>query len=46
MKNVSQIIQKSPDVGSVVFKGMVSKTTEGNHFPVGIQIFVHDKNLL
>lgn len=28
------------------FFGMVSKTAKGNHFPVRIQIFVHDKSPL
>ena len=33
MKNVCEIIQISPDVSAVTFKGMVGKTAKGNHFP-------------
>ena len=33
VKAGGKIIQISPDIGAVIFKSMVSKTTEGNHFP-------------
>ena len=33
MENVCKGIRISPDVSAVTFKGMVSKTAKGNHFP-------------
>lgn len=33
MKDVVQVNKIGTDVGAVIFKGMVSKATEGNHFP-------------
>ena len=46
MENVCKVIQISTDISAVIFESMVGKTTKGNHFPVRIQIFVHDKSPL
>lgn len=46
MEDDREIIQISPDVSTVTFQGMVCETAKGNHFPEGIEIFVHRKNLL
>ena len=33
VENICEIIQICPDVGAVVFQGVVSQTTEGDHLP-------------
>ncbi len=42
-KNILQIAKISTDISAVAFLGMVSKATQGNHFPIRIKIFVHNE---
>ena len=42
MKDMGKITEIRPDIGTVAFKGMVSKTAQGDHLPERIQIFVHN----
>lgn len=42
-KDVVEIVEVGTDIGAVIFEGMRSKTTQGDHLPERIQVIVHNK---
>ena len=46
VEKVGKIIRIGTDIGAVFFKGMVSKTAEGDHLSESDQIIVHNGTAL